>query len=106
MKLKKRGFRKCNKDILIADRTDMVNKYESVQKGVGDMMGGALIETEARNILKQGIKQGKSQGVNETKKNMALMMLQDGELPIDKIAKYSGLRVEEVEELASDLQLA
>lgn len=27
-------------------------------------------------------------------------MLQDGELPIEKIAKYSGLTVAEVEELA------
>jgi len=38
-------------------------KYENVQKGVGDMMRGALIETEARRILNQGISQGK----NDTK---------------------------------------
>ena len=28
----------------------IAQKYENVQKGVGDMMGGALIETEARRI--------------------------------------------------------
>ncbi len=67
-------------------------KYENVQKGIGDMMRGALIETTARTILNQGI----SQNQRET----ALRMLQDGELPIDKIAKYSGLKVEEVEQLA------
>lgn len=55
-------------------------------------MSGALIETEARTILNQGI--------NKTKKKTALIMLQDGELSIDKIPKYSGLKVEEVEQLA------
>ena len=83
-----------------------------MQKGVDDIMSGALIETEARTILnqgisqgisqgiKQGIKQGKSLGAIETKEKTALIMLQDGELSIDKIAKYSGLEVAEVERLA------
>ncbi len=71
---------------------EIAQKYENVQKGVGDMMRGALIETEARRILNKGI--------NEAQKETALRMLKDGELPIDKIAKYSGLKVEEVEQLA------
>ena len=71
---------------------EITKKYENVQKGVGDIVGGALIETEARTILNQGI--------NETKKETALRMLQDGELSIDKIAKYSGLKVSEVQQLA------
>ena len=61
------------------------------QISVGDMMSGALIETNARRL--------KSEAENETKKETALRMLQDGELSIDKIAKYSGLRVEDVEQL-------
>ena len=87
---------------------EIAKKYDNVQKGVGDMMSGALIETEARTILnqgisqgiKQGISQGIKQGVNETKKKTALIMLQDGELPIEKIAKYTGLEIAEVEQLA------
>ncbi|EOS27400.1 hypothetical protein C804_04202, partial [Lachnospiraceae bacterium A4] len=83
---------------------EIAKKYDNVQKGVGDMMSGALIETEARTILNQGIKQGISQGikqgVNETKKNTAIIMLQDRELSIEKIAKYTGLEVAEVEQLA------
>ena len=83
---------------------EIAKKYNNVQKGVGDMMSGALIETEARTILSQGIKQGISQGikqgVNETKKQTALIMLQDGELSIEKIAKYSGLEIAELEQLA------
>ena len=95
---------------------EIAKKYDNVQKGVGDMMSGALIETEARTILNQGINQGISQGikqginqgisqgiiqgVNETKKKTALIMLQDGELSIEKIAKYTGLEIAEVEQLA------
>ena len=70
---------------------EIAQKYENVQKGVGDIMGGALIETEARTIL--------NRGKDEAKKETALRMLQDGELPIDKVAKYSGLDVTEVEML-------
>ncbi len=69
----------------------LAQKYENVQKSVGDMMSGALIETSARRL--------KNEAENETKKETALRMLQDGELSIDKIAKYSGLRVEDVEQL-------
>lgn len=56
------------------------------------MMSGALLETEARTIL--------NRGKDEAEKETALRMLQDGELSIDKIAKYSGLVIKEVEELA------
>lgn len=69
-----------------------VQKYS----GVGDMMSGALIETEARTILNQGIKQG----INETKKNTALKMLKRGKMSIEEIAEDSGLSVAEVEQLA------
>ena len=83
---------------------EIAKKYDNVQKGGGDMMSGALIETEARTILSQGIsqgiKQGIKQGANETKKKTALIMLQDGELSIEKIAKYTDLEVAEVEQLA------
>lgn len=83
---------------------EITQKYGNVQKGVGDLMGGALIETEARTILnqgiKQGIKQGKSQGISETKKQTALRMLKMGKLTIEEIAECSELSVAEVEQLA------
>ena len=71
---------------------EIAQKYENVQKGIGGMMSGALLETEARTIL--------NKGKDEAKKETALRMLQDGELPIDKVAKYSGLDIAEVELLA------
>ena len=75
---------------------EIAQKYENVQKGVGDIMGGALIETEARTILNQG----KIQGINETKQLTALRMLKMGKLTIEEIAECSELSVAEVEQLA------
>ena len=63
-----------------------------MQKGVGDMMGGALIETEARTILNQGI--------SAANRETASRMLKRGKLTIQKIVEYTGLSVEEVELLA------
>ena len=67
-------------------------KYENVQKGVGGIMGGALIETEARTILNQGIR--------ETKKQTALKLLKRGKQTVEEIAEDTGLSVAEVERLA------
>ena len=78
------------KDCLIS-RFLRSQKYENVQKGVGDMMRGALIETEARTILNQGIKQGKSQGIKEMKEKTAIRMLNMGKLTIEEIAECSEL---------------
>ncbi len=95
---------------------ELSQKYTNIQKGIGDIMGGALIETEARTILnqgiqkgiqkgikqgiKQGIEQGKNQGIHETKKENALKMLKRGKLTIEEISEDSGLTIEEVKQLA------
>ncbi len=55
-------------------------------------MKGALGDPEARRIL--------NTGQRETKKETALRMIRDGELPVEKIAEYAGLKVEEVKQLA------
>ena len=71
---------------------EIAQKYKNVQKGVGDMMRGKLIETNARRL--------KNEAVNETERNIALRMLKRGKLTIEEIAEYSGLSVAEVEQLA------
>lgn len=74
-----------------------------MQKGIGDIMGGALIETEARIILNQGICHGKILGINEAKKKTAVRMLKKGKLSIEDVAECSRLTVEEVEQIAENL---
>ena len=71
---------------------EIAQKYQNVQKVVGDMMRGALIETSARRL--------KNEAEKETKRNTALRMLKRGKLAIEDIAEYSGLSVAEVEQLA------
>lgn len=78
------GIIELSSDVL----KEITRKYENIQKGVGVMMRGPMIETEAKRILDKG------------KRETALRMIQDGELSIEKVVKYSGLTVGEVEELA------
>lgn len=95
----KRTIIEISSDVL----EEITRKYENVQKGVGDVMGGALLETEARTILNQGISQGISQGKNEEKKETALRMLRRGKFTLEEVAEYSGLSISEVRRL-SELQ--
>ncbi len=78
---------------------EIAQKYKNVQKGVGGIMRGALLETSARTILNQGISQGISQNQMET----ALRMLKSGKLSTGEIAEYSGLSVTEVQQLGKTL---
>ena len=69
----------------------ITRKFENIQKGMGDIMRGALIETEARRL--------KDQAEKENARKTAQRMLKRGKLTIDEIADYSGLTVTEVEQL-------
>ena len=80
---------------------EIARKYENVEKGIGAMMRGPLIQTEARTILNRGISQGITQGISENKKETALRMLKMGKLTIAEIAECSALSVAEVEQLAN-----
>ena len=71
---------------------EIAQKYVNVQKGVGDIMGGALIETSARRL--------KNEAENETKKQTALKLLKRGKQTVEEIAEDTGLSVTEVEQLA------
>ena len=80
---------------------EIARKYENVQKGAGDMMNGALIETSARTILNQGINQGISQGISQSQRETALRMLKRGKMTAEEIAEDTGLSLSEVEQLAN-----
>ena len=66
-----------------------------MQKGVGDIMGGALIETEARRL--------RDEATAEKARKTALRMLKSGKLTFEEIAEYSELSVEEVKQLEAQL---
>lgn len=54
----------------------------------------------------QGIEQGIEKGIEQEKIDSAVRMIEDGDLPLEKIAMYSGLTLEQVLELEKELQLA
>ncbi len=71
---------------------EIAQKYKNVQKGIGDMMSGALIETSARKILNQGI--------GQNQRETALRLLKRGKQTVEEIAEDTGLSVEDVEQMA------
>ncbi len=79
---------------------EIAQKYGNVQKGIGDMVRGALIETGARKILNQGISQGINQGISQNQRETALRLLERGKQTIVEIAEDTGLSVKDVEQLA------
>ena len=99
------AFDKCTIIELSGDVIkEITQKYENLQKGVGDMMSGALIETSARTILNQGISQGINQGINQgisqNQRETALRLLKRGKQTVEEIAEDTGLSVGDVEQLA------
>lgn len=84
----KRTIIELSRDVI----KEITKKYENVQKEVGGIMGGALIETSARKL--------KNEAEREAKKKMAVNMLKTGKLTIEEIAECSELSVMEVESLA------
>ncbi|MBR0221557.1 MAG: hypothetical protein IJQ63_07270 [Synergistaceae bacterium] len=53
--------------------------------------------------LAEGMEKGMAKGKSEAQENFVLNMLKLGELAIEDIAKYSGLTLERVQEMAKSL---
>ncbi len=80
----KRTIIELSRDVI----KEIAQKYENVQKGVGGIMGGALIETEARRLR------------DEAKREVVINMLKRGKMTIEEIAEDTKLSVTEVEQIA------
>jgi hypothetical protein len=52
-------------------------KYNKVKKGLGDVMGGKVLNYEAKDILNKGIKQGLEQGIERGKADGKMQILID-----------------------------
>ena len=85
--------------LAIIDMTKKVVKhlaknYKQVQKGVRAVMGGKVLEYEAKTILKKGIAQGLEQGKIFT----YVEMIRDGIFTVSEAAKRLDMPVEKLEE--------
>ena len=86
----------------LKERTSFFKRSE---EGIAIMSGefDKIIEKIEEKALKQGriegIEEGRLEGKAENKQEVARTMLADGSIPLDKIAKFSGLTIAEVERL-------
>lgn len=71
-------------------RSDMCKAVEEFAKKWGEEIAEEIAEERAREMMK------------ERGEDMAKRMIVDGELSTEKIAEYTGLSIDEVEELAKD----
>ena len=83
---------------------NIAQKHTKIQEGVKSVMGGKVLDYEAKEILNQGKREGRQEGVQEGRqernREIADKMIKRGEMSFEDISDYSGLSVEEVRELA------
>ena len=87
-------------------------KYENVRKGVRSVMGGKILEYEAKTILNQGIAQGMAQGITQgidqgrlqQAWQTARRMLAVGRYDQKEIAELNGLSLADVKKLAQEMR--
>lgn len=97
-------YHKC----LIIDMTNKVvihlaDKYPRVREGVESIMGGKVLEYEAKTILREGIEVGRAKGIEEGIKEgieegsyRTLFSLIDGNIiTLEQAAEQAGISVEE-----------
>lgn len=69
------------------------------KKGIGDVMGGTVLELESDRLISQGRKLGIEQGIEQNAYHTAELMLEDGRFSLEEISRFSGLDMERLEKL-------
>lgn len=72
---------------------------KKIEEGVESIMGGKILDYEAKEILNKGREEGREEGKLAGCRELALDMLRDNE-PMEKIVKYSHLLIAEIQELS------
>ena len=71
----------------------IAKKYENVREGVKQVVGGKILEYEAKDILRRGISQGRQEG----ELNICIRLIQDGLLKVEDAARKLNMEEEELE---------
>ena len=89
---------------------ELTKKYTKLQKEVGDLMSGAMLETEARRLrdeylqeginlgISQGISQGVSQGISQVAENMIR-----AQKPAEEIESMTGFSIDKLKEISTKI---
>lgn len=70
----------------------LASKYSKTLERIGDIMGGKILEYEAKTIMNEGRQEGRQEGGN----TMVYVMVQDGDTTPERGAKRLGITVEEL----------
>jgi hypothetical protein len=80
--------------------TNITARYETVRKGVMDVMGGKVLEYEAKTILQTGIRQGheagRREGRQEGRLDAVVELCKDGFISISEAAKRLNMKEEDL----------
>ena len=64
-----------------------------------------MYESDIEEAMKEGIRKGIRKGSDERAEDNARCMIMDGSLPLSKVAKFSGLSLDEVEKLKRSIDI-
>lgn len=73
----------------------LAKKHSGVKEKVGAVMGGKILDYEAKDILNAGRAQGRAEGREEASKELVRKLLKKG-LPKEQVAEYLDMPVEQV----------
>lgn len=74
----------------------IAKNHDNIREGVNSIMGGTVLEYEAKDILRKGISQGQFQ--------LALKMFHNGDITLQKAADLLEISVEEFQERMKNLK--
>ena len=88
---------------LIIDMTkkvleNLAGKYQNVTEGVKKIMGGKVLEYEAKTIKKEGIAEGYSQGISQGRIAAYVEMLNAGNITLKEAAKRLNMSEDDLNE--------
>ena len=69
----------------------VTEKYENIKKGIGEVMGGKILNYEAKDIYNAGKSEGIRLGMN-----VCISLIKDGLLSFAEAAKRLGMTEEEL----------
>lgn len=81
---------------------NLAQKYENVREGVGLVMGGRILDYEAKTIKNEGLREGRNEGRNEGRKETARNLIRAGKMSLEEIAECANLPLDELNALAAE----
>ena len=68
---------------------NIARSYENIRKGVGTVMGGKILDYEAKRIRNEGINEGRSEGISGTVDILRDIGLDDKSIITKIMEKYN-----------------